>query len=181
MSEPEELILEGAHFATRLARDVWRRYGTSASDRSIPLVSVRVRLEMFLTALFETAVTVTAMEPPAPVSWLSRLQRQRSHDRHDEALLSGTDGQRICLPPMLPPTTNGQDAMTVYRLLAVEQAARAMRGTPEMFARIDSHETGDWFLLALCRARRRACLPRRAPHLAAPRRARARDLRAPGR
>ena len=42
MAEPEELILEGAHFATRVARDVWRRYGTSAPDNTVPLASVRV-------------------------------------------------------------------------------------------------------------------------------------------
>ncbi len=41
MSEPEELILEGAHFATRVARDVWRRYGTSVPDTTVPLASVR--------------------------------------------------------------------------------------------------------------------------------------------
>ena len=31
MSEPEDLILEGAHFATRVARDVWARYGSPAA------------------------------------------------------------------------------------------------------------------------------------------------------
>src|SRR6188768_2263013 len=59
MAEPEELILEGAHFATRVARDVWRRYGTPVPDTTIPLASVRVRLEMFLSALFRTPVPVT--------------------------------------------------------------------------------------------------------------------------
>ena len=53
MSEPEELILEGAHFATRVARDavgaVWppRTSPRSAADE------VRARLELFVTALFQ--------------------------------------------------------------------------------------------------------------------------------
>ena len=51
MAEPEELILEGAHFATRVAREAWRRYGTPADDRATALAAVRARLEMFLTAL----------------------------------------------------------------------------------------------------------------------------------
>ncbi len=147
MAEPEELILEGAHFATRLARDAWQRYGTSASDRHIPLTSVRARLEMFLTALFQTSIAVAPMEPPAPASWLSRVRHGRSHHRADEPLLSGTDGRRVYLPPVLPKTTRGQDAMSLYRLLAVEQAVRLVRGT-HVFARIDNRETEDWFRLA---------------------------------
>src|SRR6188768_1786108 len=147
MAEPEELILEGAHFATRVARDVWRRYGTSVPDTAIPLASVRVRLEMFLSALFRTPVPVVRMEPPAPASWLSRLARGRAHQR-DEPLLSGTDGRHVCLPPVLPLTAGGQDALSLYRLLAVEQAARLIRRTPQVFAAIESPGIEDWFLLA---------------------------------
>jgi nitric oxide reductase NorD protein len=148
MAEPEELILEGAHFATRVARDVWRRYGTSAAETTVPLASVRVRLELFLSALFRRPVPVVRMEPPAPASWLSRVARGRSHHRGDELLLSGTDGRQVCLPPVLPLTTVGQEAMSLYRLLAVEQAARLARRTPHAFARMNGPETEDWFLLA---------------------------------
>jgi nitric oxide reductase NorD protein len=148
MAEPEELILEGAHFATRVARDVWRRYGTSVPETTIPLASVRVRLEMFLSALFRTPVPVVRMEPPAPASWLSRLARGRAHHRGDELLSSGTDGRHVCLPPVLPVTAGGQDALGLYRLLAVEQAARLVRRTPQVFAGIESSGIEDWFLLA---------------------------------
>ena len=148
MAEPEELILEGAHFATRVARDVWRRYGTPVPDTTVPLASVRVRLEMFLSALFRTPVPVVRMEPPAPASWLSRLARGPAHHRGDELLLSGTDGRHVCLPPVLPLTAGGQDALSLYRLLAVEQAARLVRRTPQVFAGIESPGIEDWFLLA---------------------------------
>ena len=148
MAEPEELILEGAHFATRVARDVWRRYGTSVPDTTIPLASVRVRLEMFLSALLGTPVPVVRMEPPAPASWLSRLARGPAHHRGDELLLSGTDGRQVCLPPVLPSTAGGQEALSLYRLLAVEQAARLVRRTPQVFAGIGSPGIEDWFLLA---------------------------------
>ena len=148
MAEPEELILEGAHFATRVARDVWRRYGTALPDTTIPLASVRVRLEMFLSALFCTPVPVVRMEPPAPASWLARLARGPAHDRGDERLLSGTDGRHVCLPPMVPVTAGGQDALSLYRLLAVEQAARLVRRTPQVFAAIQNPRIEDWFLLA---------------------------------
>ena len=148
MAEPEELILEGAHFATRVARDAWRRYGASAEDRAIALTAVRARLEMFLTALVGTSMNIVPMEPPPPASWLSRLAHGPSRDRRDRSPHSATDGQRVYLPAALPPTTCGLEALALYRLLAVEQAARIVRGTARLSAHIDSGETRDWFLLA---------------------------------
>ena len=148
MAEPEELILEGAHFATRVAREAWRRYGTPAEDRATALTTVRTRLEMFVTALVRTSITIVPMEPPAPASWLSRLARGPSRSRHDRSLLSATDGRRIYLPPALPPATCGLDALALYRLFAVQQAARMVRGTARVSAQIDDGETRDWFLLA---------------------------------
>jgi nitric oxide reductase NorD protein len=147
MAEPEELILEGAHFATRVAREAWRRCGTPADDRATALATVRARLEMFLTALVGMAITIVPMEPPAPASWLTRLSRGPSRNRHDSALLSATDGRRIYLPPALP-ATGGLDALALYRLLAVQQAARMVRGTARVWALIDSGEMREWFLLA---------------------------------
>jgi nitric oxide reductase NorD protein len=148
MAEPEDLILEGAHFATRVARDAWRRYGTSPGDRTIALTAVRARLEMFLTALVRTSITVVPMEPPPPASWLSRLARGPSPGRRDGSLHSGTDGRRVHLPATLPPAACGLDALTLYRLLAVEQAVRMVRGTARVSGLVESGDTRDWFLLA---------------------------------
>lgn len=148
MSEPEELILEGAHFATRTARDVWRRYAAAPEDPTVPLTVVRARLEIFLTALIGTSINVVPIEPPAPVSWLSRLAHGPSPTRGDGSPRSATDGRRIYLPASLPPETCGLDALTVYRLLAVEQAVRLARGTAQMSIEIDRSDTRQWFLLA---------------------------------
>ena len=148
MAEPEELILEGAHFATRVARQAWRRYGTKAADRSVALVTVRSRLEMFLTALVRAPISVVPIEAPAPLSWLSRLARSPSRSRRGASPHSGTDGRQVCLPAALPPVLCGLDALALYRLLAVEQAARMVRGTARVSAHLESGETRDWFLLA---------------------------------
>ena len=148
MSEPEELILEGAHFATRVARQAWRRYGMPAADRTIPLATVRSRLEMFLTALVRAPMSVVPIEPPAPASWLARLARGPSRRRPGALPRSGTDGRQVCLPAALPPVSCGLDALALYRLLAVEQAVRMVRGTAPAWAHLDSGETRDWFLLA---------------------------------
>ena len=80
MSEPEELILEGAHFATRVARDLWARHGPLTRSPGLPLTSVRTRLELFVTALFQMAIAIAPTEPAAPRTWLSRLATVRSPD-----------------------------------------------------------------------------------------------------
>ena len=95
MAEPEELILEGAHFATRVAREAWRRYGATPEDRATSLCAVRTRLEIFLTALLGRSIAIAPMEPPAPVSWLARLARHPSRSRPDGLLHSATDGRRV--------------------------------------------------------------------------------------
>jgi nitric oxide reductase NorD protein len=163
MSEPEELILEGAHFATRIARDTWRRYGTHTPSRDVRLSSVRARLELFLAALFRQPIAIAPMEPPAPRTWLSRLANRDTAESPNDPLLSGTDGRRIYLPPSVGPghrdgrasrparertVEETERALALYRLLAVQQAARLARGTASTAAQIHQRETRDWFLLA---------------------------------
>jgi nitric oxide reductase NorD protein len=162
MSEPEELILEGAHFATRIARDAWRRYGAHTASRDVRLSSVRTRLELFLAALFQQPIAIAPMEPPAPRTWLSRLANRDTADSPHDPLLSATDGRRIYLPPSMEPKPRDgasrparertveetETALALYRLLAVQQAARLSRGTASTAAQIHRRETRDWFLLA---------------------------------
>ena len=96
MSEPEDLILEGAHFATRHARALWRRHARAPASSGVPLAHIRTRLELFVSALFTTPIPICAIEPHAPATWLSRLASGRRRARHDSALCA-TDGQRVYL------------------------------------------------------------------------------------
>ncbi len=148
MAEPEELIIEGAHLATRVARDAWRRYGPPAPASSVPLTAVRVRLELFLTALFARSMKIVGADPPAPRTWLSRLARGRSPETDDGTPGAGTDGQRLFLPPSLLRDGSDEKTLALYQLLAVQQASRLVRGTPQVFAGIGVAEVRDWFLLA---------------------------------
>jgi nitric oxide reductase NorD protein len=148
MSEPEELIIEGAHLATRFARRAWLQYGPVSSSGQIPLSRVRARLELFLTALFQQPIVVAACEPPAPVTWLSRLAHGHPPRCGDDRLLPATDGRRVYLPPALKVDRGEEDTLALYRLLAVQQTARLVRGTPQALAALDTAERRDWFLLA---------------------------------
>jgi nitric oxide reductase NorD protein len=147
VSEPEELIIEGAHFATRVARDAWRRYGPSRRRPEIDLAAERPRLELFLAALFGQPIPIAAAEPPPPTTWLARLAHGRPAAGAEQRLIPGTDGVRIFLPPCLPVADDEEDTRELYRLLAVEQAVRLMRGTARATADLSGIERRDWFAL----------------------------------
>src|SRR6186997_1978402 len=117
MAEPEDLILDGAHMASRVARLAWQRYAPAPPDRLLRLADVRVRIELFLTALFERPLPVAAADAAAPVSWLARLAGRGADDRGGVA--AGTDGATIFLPSAVDVTSGITEAFQSYLLLAV--------------------------------------------------------------
>jgi nitric oxide reductase NorD protein len=144
MGEPEDLILDGAYLASRLARDVWRRYAPPATENLLRLSDVRVRIELFLNALFEMPIAITAADPAAPVSWLARLAGRSP----GQAPLPGNDGTRIYLPPTLGVERGADETLRTYLLLAVEQAVRIARASASVALGIEDGEVRDRFLLA---------------------------------
>ncbi len=122
------MIAEGALVATRMARELWARRTAGATERPPGLQDFRRRLELFVAAVFPDAPEIGVADPPPPLSLLARLARRRSSHLYSHAALSSTDGQRIRLPAALdslPPSA----VLGRYRLLALEQAARASRYT----------------------------------------------------
>ena len=146
MAEPEDLIIDGAYIASRLARNAWRRYAPPPPERILRLADVRGRIELFLNALFEAPIAVATANPPAPVSWLGRLAGRAPDPRADA--LPGTDGVRIYLPPVIAAPGDRDDALGTYLLLAVEQASRLTRGSTTVMRGIEDDEIRNRFLLA---------------------------------
>ncbi len=128
MAEPEDVLAEGALYATHLARDLWARHTAGRTDAPPGLQDLRRRLEIFIAAVFPEAPEIGLAEPPAPPSLLRRLSRYDTAHLHSPVALASTDGTRIRLPGHLPglPLSRIADR---YRLLALEQAARVHRGT----------------------------------------------------
>jgi nitric oxide reductase NorD protein len=146
MAEPEDLIIDGAYRASRLAREAWRRYSPPVPANEVRLADVRSRIELFLNALFETPLAVAAAEAAAPVSWLARLAGRAPAGRGEAA--PGTDGLRIFLPPALDAAGGVEQAFQRYLLLAVEQAVRLARGGTALLLGIEDPEARDRFMLA---------------------------------
>lgn len=129
MAEPEDVIAEGALYATRIARDLWARHAAKKTDAPPGLTELQRRMEIFIAAIFSDAPGIGLAEPPAPPSFLRRLSRHGTSHLHSPGAQASTDGVRIRLPGQLPGVPWSQVADR-YRLLALEQAARASRGTP---------------------------------------------------
>lgn len=127
MAEPEDVLAEGALYATRLARDLWARHAARRADTP-GLQEVRRRLELFIAAVFPDAPEIGLAESPAPPSLLRRLSRHDTAHLHSTVALASTDGARIRLPGQLGGLPRSQ-ITDRYRLLALEQAARCHRGT----------------------------------------------------
>jgi nitric oxide reductase NorD protein len=148
MSEPEEVILDGAHHATTFAAALWRRRSKQAAEPVLLLGDVRQRLELFTGAVFCGAPPIGVAEPPPIPNWFARIvHRIPSHllERHPRAW---TDGERIRLPARMSAREGLEPTFARYRLLAVEQAARAARGTPGHLPRAGERLLRDLFLLA---------------------------------
>jgi len=147
MSEPEELILEAAHFATNLAREVWGRHSRARHSRGVTLAGIRPRLELFLAALFGVDIQIRSLEPPAPSTWLARLAGSRPAGRRDQ-IVCATDGRRVYLADEIDAKGTDDEIADMYRLLAVEQSARIVRQSSSAFAQLRSKHAQDLFRIA---------------------------------
>lgn len=146
MSEPEEVILDGAHAAASFVGGLWRR--NRVGPRRLELEDVRRRLELLVGALHADAPAIVVAEPPARPSILWRLAQRVPGHMVDLRPLAGTDGSRIRLPRQLD-AANGEDgARATYTMLALQQAARTARGTPRLLAADDRPLVRDLYLLA---------------------------------
>ncbi|MDQ2766153.1 MAG: hypothetical protein M3Y30_03250, partial [Gemmatimonadota bacterium] len=144
MSEPEDILLDGAHLATEYASRLWRRHTKGAAVAG--LADARRRLETLLAALYASPLPIVPAQAPARPTLFGRLARRTPRHLVDLRALPSTDGVRIRLPPLLDASTD--DAASRYRLLAVVQAARAARGTPRLLPEAREPDVRDLYLLS---------------------------------
>jgi nitric oxide reductase NorD protein len=148
MAEPEELIVEGAYVTTRFARTIWRRYRVEIKEPTLLLRDARWRLELFVGALVGAPIRIAEAESAAPRSWLARFRRHGPALTRRHEATPGTDGMRLYLPASLPARDGVDAALEMYRLLALQQAVRLLRGSATLGLSADAGEIRDRFLAA---------------------------------
>jgi len=125
MAEAEELVVEGALLATRVARDLWRRKSPAA--KTARLVDVQERVESLVTGLRGACPQLVFANPPLRRSIIGRLALRVPTHLNSARVLPGTDGQRIFLPREIANTLLDPSGYRRYRLYALLQAARIER------------------------------------------------------
>jgi len=105
-----------------------RRAGRASRRRVVRLDDVRRRLELLVTAVYDRPIPIAAAEKPKGRAWSIWMEPFAPRHLQRNDALPTTDGQRIQLPREI----TGPDADTAlaqYRLMAIEQAERIVRGT----------------------------------------------------
>jgi nitric oxide reductase NorD protein len=111
----------------------------------VELTTVRRRLELLLTAMYGRHIPIA---PPAPKrgGWWSRTWRSVSPFQQADTV-AASDGEALRLPPHLDAVQGDDAAIARYRLLAIEQAERVLRGTAVIAADASDDLERDLFLL----------------------------------
>lgn len=145
MAEAEDVIVDAARHATIYARALWRRWqAPAATAAALVLVDVAPRLDLLVTALCGRSLRLRIAQSPAPPSLLALLARRRHGPLH-RCALPATDGEDIWLPPSLGLADDGATWQR-YRVLALQQAMRVLRGSA-MHAGVDDALARDLYLL----------------------------------
>jgi len=129
MAEAEEVITDVARHATVFARGLWLRHRAGApGPRVTRLRDVARRLDLLVSAVAGTGHPLRVAQPPAPATMLTPVFR-RAEGPRVAAALPATDGAALWLPAAVEERP-GLSGLDQFRVMALQQAVRALRGSP---------------------------------------------------
>lgn len=146
MAEPEDLLSDAARHATIFTRRMWRRY------RPLPvglptaqLADVAPRLDLLITAITGHSYPLRIAQRPAHPTFLSRVFG-RVQSPWLQQPVPATNGSHLWLPAdsHIEDLHHGNE---LYRVMALQQALRAVRGSAEPPQPITSALHQDVYLL----------------------------------
>lgn len=126
MAEPEEVLIDAAYAVSTRVRRLWAQ---PANANQPPLTATldhhRRRLQLLIEAAFACELPIRVAQAPAWPTLLRRAIERRPRALIDVQVLPATDGSAIYLPSQLSRTV--ADGTRLYRVIALQQAARAQR------------------------------------------------------
>lgn len=128
MAEAEELVSDAARHATVFARTLWRRYRPlPEGPPTATLADIAPRLDLLITATTGASYPIRIAQPPAQPTWLARAFRRVRFPWQCQAI-PATDGRYLWLPADsgVVDLARGEE---LYRVMALQQAIRAQRGS----------------------------------------------------
>ena len=128
--EPEGLLIDGARKAAVAARELWWRARPPQARGELPLARVKRRLELVVVALYGQTPVILPSDPPPRPTWLARVLGRAPRHLSTRSAQASTDGSSVWLPRAIETGDDEGAALATYRLLALEQVARAARGMP---------------------------------------------------
>ena len=128
MAEAEDVIADAALRATTFVQAYWRRHRPRAGVRQLELSDVAPRLDLLAHAVFGRVFPLRPSQPPPPRTFLDKLLRRHEAPPASRAL-PATDGVGIWLPRAIVVDTTETAALSRYRLMLLQQAMRAARGS----------------------------------------------------
>lgn len=130
MAEAEELVSDAARHATIYAQKLWRRYRPLPKGPPTALLAdFAPRLDLLVNAVTGASYPIRIAQAPARPTLLARAFG-RVQSPWQEHPLPATDGVRLWLPAdsALTDLERGGEA---YRVMALQQALRAQRGSAD--------------------------------------------------
>lgn len=150
--EAEDVLTDAARHATVYAQDLWRRHrGPAPLARPLCLPDVARRLDLLLVAVFGRSFALRVAQPPPAAGWLARWMRRNALPPCTVAL-PATDGVSLWLPAHFGTGLDEAQAMDLFRVHAMRQAMRAMRGGAALASGQDAPALADLQLLLEARA-----------------------------
>lgn len=145
MAEAEDVIIDAARHVTAYAQHLWQRRRAARTSMPVELPELSTRLSLLLTAVHGGAWSVRVAQAPPPVTTLTRLF-QRANRPWPVVAVPSAQAQTIWLPRRLD-GLSAEDVLTVYRAMALQQAARARLRPSDIHARLPDGLTRELYLV----------------------------------
>lgn len=132
MAEAEDVLQDAARHATIFAQGLWRRHRVLPAGPDLTyLLDVAERLDLLIGAIFGVHYPIRTAQPAAGRTFLARLFKYH-HLPTPRLAIPATDGGSLWLPSQLN-SEQTDYALDHFKVMALQQAMRAHRGSAQVF------------------------------------------------